>query len=125
MKPFDLKAAKAGAPVCTRDGRKVRIICFNKESEYYPIVALVTYYNPKNREYTMEYTKEGRYYINNVHENDLMMATQKKEGWINIYPMIDEKAIAETGHHIYETKEFAKFYAMQNVIATVKIEWEE
>lgn len=27
MKPFDLRAAKAGAPVCTRDGRSARIIC--------------------------------------------------------------------------------------------------
>lgn len=27
MKPFDLEAAKAGAPVCTRDGRSARIIC--------------------------------------------------------------------------------------------------
>lgn len=27
MKPFDLAAAKAGAPVCTRDGRSARIIC--------------------------------------------------------------------------------------------------
>lgn len=29
LKPFDLEAAKAGKPVCTRDGRKARIICFN------------------------------------------------------------------------------------------------
>lgn len=27
MKNFDLAAAKAGAPVCTRDGRSARIIC--------------------------------------------------------------------------------------------------
>ena len=29
LKPFDFEAAKAGKPVCTRDGRKVRIICFD------------------------------------------------------------------------------------------------
>ena len=29
MKPFDLEKAKAGSPVCTRSGEKVRIICFD------------------------------------------------------------------------------------------------
>lgn len=31
LKPFDLEAAKAGKPVCTRDGRKARIICWDKK----------------------------------------------------------------------------------------------
>ena len=30
LKEFDPEAAKAGKPVCTRDGRKARIICFDK-----------------------------------------------------------------------------------------------
>lgn len=29
LKPFDLEAAKQGKPVCTRDGRKARIVCFD------------------------------------------------------------------------------------------------
>lgn len=33
FKPFDLEAAKAGKPVCTRDGRKVRIISFDRHGE--------------------------------------------------------------------------------------------
>jgi hypothetical protein len=42
LKPFDLEAAKAGKPVCTRDGRKARIICFNAKTLCdYPIIALV------------------------------------------------------------------------------------
>ena len=28
-KPFNLEEAKAGRPVCTRNGQEVRIICFN------------------------------------------------------------------------------------------------
>lgn len=40
LKPFDLEAAKAGKPVCTRDGRKARIICWDKKGNY-PIVALI------------------------------------------------------------------------------------
>ena len=32
LKPFDLEAAKAGAKVITRDGRPVRIICFDRKN---------------------------------------------------------------------------------------------
>lgn len=31
LKEFDLEAAKSGKPVCTRDGRKARIICLVQE----------------------------------------------------------------------------------------------
>lgn len=42
FKPFNLEQAKAGKPVCTRDGRKARIICFNAKTLCdYPIIALV------------------------------------------------------------------------------------
>lgn len=40
-KPFDLEQAKAGKPVCTRDGHKARIICFDAKLENYSIIALV------------------------------------------------------------------------------------
>lgn len=40
MKPFDIEAAKNGAPVCTELGEKVRIVCFDKKIGY-PIIALV------------------------------------------------------------------------------------
>lgn len=40
LKEFDLEAAKAGKPVCTRDGRKARIICFDAKCNK-PIVALI------------------------------------------------------------------------------------
>lgn len=34
MQPFDLEKAKAGALVCTFEGHKVRIICFNRDYNY-------------------------------------------------------------------------------------------
>lgn len=41
LKPFDLEKAKQGAKVVTRDGRPVRIICWDKldDDNTYPIVA--------------------------------------------------------------------------------------
>ena len=32
MKPFDLELAKQGYPVCTRDGREVRIVHKNNQN---------------------------------------------------------------------------------------------
>ena len=38
MREFNLEEAKAGAPVCTREGNKVKILCFDRELTDYPIV---------------------------------------------------------------------------------------
>ena len=40
LKPFDIQKAREGKPVCTRDGRKARIIYFDAKGDY-PIVALI------------------------------------------------------------------------------------
>lgn len=89
LKPFDLEAAKSGKPVCTRDGRKARIICFdyNGETGDYPIVALV-HYNKGNKCYerVLKYTSDGLFnkYGDCQHDADLMMLPEKKSGWINV-----------------------------------------
>lgn len=55
MKNFDLEAAKRGAAVCTRSGRKVRILCYDKKGES-PIVAAVDFENHENQ---YEYDENG------------------------------------------------------------------
>ena len=115
MKPFDLEAAKAGKPVCTRDGRKARIICFDRK-DVRPIIALIK--SADNDDEGVYY-----YYADGLNLNsypsvfDLMMLSEKKEGWVNIY---DDMVI-------YESKEEAKIgiATERNYIATTKVEWEE
>ena len=41
LKPFDIQKAREGKPVCTRDGRKARIICFDVKWATHPIIALI------------------------------------------------------------------------------------
>lgn len=126
LKPFDLEAAKAGKPVCTRDGRKARIISFDRHGEDCPIIALVV--DSKNAvcEEVIDYTLDGICNENIINHNkyDLMMFPQKKEGWINIYTSYDG---IETGISVYETKEIAKKGVDNSVsyLGTIKIEWEE
>ena len=118
LKPFDLEAAKAGKPVCTRDGRKARIICFDRKYLYdgqaFSIVALVN--EGTYSESVYSYTKDGLYEPGKCHNHDLMMHPQKKEGWI----IIHKEAIYDK-----ETAEKIVRETTANVIRIQKIEWEE
>lgn len=86
LKPFNFKEAKAGKPICTKDGRKARIICFDRKFYYdgynYPIVAMV---NDNDNELVHAYTQDGLLIGNLECELDLMMLLEKKEGWVNLY----------------------------------------
>ena len=123
LKPFDLKAAKAGKPVCTRDGRKARIICFDKKNDYYPIIALIEI---EGKECIFQYTNTGEYLDGNKNTSDynLMMLPEKKEGWVNVYKI---GARLETGGNVHKTKEEAVKYldSDKQHIAACKISWEE
>lgn len=125
MKPFDLEKAKAGAPVCTREGFKARIICFDANNNRFPIVALVKDSNSSN-EYPVSLTKEGRFSDGEVDSsNDLLMEGIKKEGWINIYETVSERCIGV----VHKSKEEAMRVKVNEkdvtYKATVRVEWEE
>lgn len=124
MKPFDLEKAKAGAPVCTREGFKARIICFDANNDRFPIVALLKSDNGK--EYPASFTKEGRFSDGEVDSsNDLLMEGIKKEGWINIYEAFMERCIG-TVHKSKEEAMRMKVYEKDVTYkATVRVEWEE
>lgn len=115
FKPFDLEAAKAGKPVCTRDGRKVRILCYDLKGAEYPIVALVEAHDYLD-ESISTYDRNGRFDHDRENKNDLMMLPQKKEGWI----IIHKEAIYDK-----ETAEKIAKETTADVIRIQKIEWEE
>ena len=108
--------------VVTRMGRKVRIICTDREDSIYPVVALV---KDDNRELDIlvAYTKDG--IPAGYNEETLFFAPEKHEGWLNIYR--NESRFYLRGNP-YESKEEADEVAKANYktfCATVKIEWEE
>lgn len=84
LKEFNLEAAKSGKPVCTRDGRKARIICFDRKLLFkgisYPIIALVE--DTAKEETVYGYNEKGKVMIEDdaTYKDDLMMLPQKKEG---------------------------------------------
>lgn len=70
MKNFDLAAAKAGAPVCTREGKGARIICADRRGCSGRIIALL---DRGSREGIEFYYADGRFGGCNNNERDLMM----------------------------------------------------
>lgn len=133
LKPFDLEAAKAGKPVCTRDGRKARIICFDRKGyNQFPIIALIMNGDKESDLYT--YRPNGIWSNNgNESEKDLMMLPEKHEGWINLYNA--DTTFYYVDGWVYKTKEEAVQKAKEEVgkgqrekneyIDTIKKAWEE
>lgn len=116
LKPFDIQKAREGKPVCTRDGHKARIICFDAKGMHQPIIALITQDN--GIEHIETYYSDGRFNddSNSQSDYDLMILPEKKEGWVNVYK-----------ERIYSTKEEAieATYDGVTYIDTIKISWEE
>lgn len=117
-RPFDEEAAKAGAPVQTKDGRKVRILCYDRACKLFPIVGLVTELDGAEPCYS--WTPQGSIDLSWADKSDLVMAPIKKEGWINLSP--GKEPIV--GGPVYATKEEAKARTSPHIIQ-VHIEWEE
>ena len=113
LKPFDIQKAREGKPICTRDGRKARIICFDAKGDY-PIVALI---ESGNIEGVQQYMIDG-HCTKAMSEcyGDLMMLPEKKEGWVNVYK-----------DSVFDTKDEALIgrSEIRGYIDTIKISWEE
>ena len=122
MKQFNLGEylTNPNRKIITREGKSVRIICVNRFSDDYPIVALI---RNKDKEVIECYTKDGKFLENNTHNLDLFFVPEKKEGWINLFKVNSTMTTGE----IYNTEEEAKSAIAKSLvyISTVKIEWEE
>lgn len=113
MKPFNLKAALAGKPVVTRDGRAVtQLHLFEHIRSDYPVRAVV-------EERIECYTDTGYSCTGDVFASDLLMSVERKSGWVNIYE-------GNVTGSIFETRKEALYErarATLNVIDTIEIEW--
>ena len=123
MKQFNLEEylANPSKKVITRDGRNVTIHCTNFNS-CQPIIAQIEGHNSSH-----SFTKDGKYFIDNKNSSyDLFFASEKKEGWVNIFKgASDNRFLGYTC--IFKTKENAEEgrKGVSGYITTIKIEWEE
>ena len=122
MKQFNLNEylKDPSKKVITRDGRAVKIHCTNFNSVQ-PIIAEIEGHN-----FSQSFTRDGKYCIDDRNlPYDLFFASEKKEGWLNIYH--NESGFYLRGNP-YKSKEEADEVAKANYktfCTTIKIEWEE
>ena len=125
MKLFNLEEylKNPSKKVVTRMGRKVRIICTDREDSIYPIIALIKD-DKRESEILVTYTKDGIPAEYNEAYYTLFFAPEKKSGWINLYKI---NSTISPGPRAYDTKEEAESAAGDKsyYISTIKIEWEE
>ena len=126
MKQFNLKEylANPSRKVVTRDGRPVRIVCTDRKGGGdQPVVALY----PASQKYLGEivctFCANGEFTMGTESDLDLFFAPEKHEGWVNVYR--DSKINELYCRYIFPSKEEAERSALLNVVATIKIEWEE
>lgn len=120
MKPFNLEAAKNGAKVVTRDGIKLRIICFDSKVNGCPLVVLISDNN--GMEVVASYDNHGKFchsHADTPSSSDLFMAPVKKECWINFY------GVDECESNTYTTRESADSSATSERISCIHHTWEE
>ena len=118
MKAFSLEEyiKNPNRKVVTRNGRSARIICTDAKGNY-PIVVLIEEGGYDN---ALSYTKDGKLYVGETNDYDLFFASEKHEGWVNVYRDFDDMMCGS----VFATEEDAKCKA-KTAIATVRIEWEE
>ena len=118
MKSFSLEEylKDPSRKIVTRDGRPVRIICTDAKG-ICPVVGLVAY---ENYELAFNVTKDGR--IDGI--LDLFFATEKHEGWTNVYLCDGEYSLDDV---IYSSRIDAEESGkkFEDYLTTIQIEWEE
>ena len=123
MKPFNLEEylANPSRKIVTREGKPARIICTDAKFEKYPLVALIT--KEDGQEFIAIFDTLGKYHCKHYSYLDLFFASEKHEGWINLY----KSGISwSLGTSIWQTKEEAKKWVVAaDYATTIKIEWEE
>ena len=127
MRPFNLDEylKNPKLKVTTRDGKDVRIICTNVKGTRFPVVALWDFDGKK--ELCDWYRVDGRSIDEFEQDHDLVFATEKKVGWINIFKNYNEQCY-KTCINVFKTKE----EALNNInskngvyLTTIQINWEE
>ncbi len=125
LKPFDLEEAKAHPErLVTRDGRKARILCDDVKDELSVVVALQS--NDGLNEDVLCFKKDGRFCYISERNEDLMLLTIKKEGWVRLFKSTYGPPIREIlAEGVFNTKQQAESTGSKAFIKAVKIEWEE
>lgn len=124
MKKFNLQEylKNPDRHIVTRDGKDAKIICTDGSNKAYPILALIQ--NEEGKD-VLSYTNDGMNVKGYESPFDLFFATERKNGWINLYKSGNNVIFGS--NRPYNSEELAKdniMYAF-DYLTTIKIDWEE
>ena len=105
--------------VVTRDRRNVKIHCTDYTASSL-IVAKI-----EGEDYSHSFYRDGSYFGSAESPRDLFFASEKHEGWINLYR--NEDGISWLSPNYFASKEEAEKEGKTHTcsVTTIKIEWEE
>ena len=121
MKPFNLEEylANPSKKIVTRCGLAVTRFLSTDRKHTKPIVACI---EDGCTEVVCFYAKDGKVTSNMSTDFDLFFATEKHEGWVNVYKSESDWSL---GTSIWQTEEEAKkWVGAADYATTIKIEWE-
>lgn len=120
-KPFNLEEAKAGKPVQTRDGRKVRILCTDAAGPL-PVIAAI---RCQAIDLPTRRRADGLLFDGEESKNDLVMATVVHTKWVNIFDISHCTCLGSTTLYNSEADAKRKVKGALGYVTTVPITWEE
>ena len=124
MKQFNLQEylKNPDRHIITRDGKDAKIICTDGSNKTYPIFALIQ--NEEGKD-VLSYTNDGMNVKGYKSPFDLFFATEKKNGWVNLYKSGNNVIFGS--NRPYNSEELAKDNIMCafDDLTTIKIDWEE
>ena len=126
MKRFNLEEylTNPNKKIVTGNGKKVTKVLCTDAKGHFPIAVLVESFDGVD-EQAISYTKDGHRFITEDHFSDLFFASEKYEGWVNVFKSSKGNNVITSD--IFESKEEAEEAGKNynNYIVTAKVEWEE
>ena len=127
MEKFNLEKylANPSRKVVTRDGKNVKILCTDRKLDSKEVVGLTM--NNDGTEGLLSWSKQGKLLSLNDSSFDLFFASEKHEGWVNLYKWLGKEYTYHLGN-VYNSKAEAENGSSNNnykYVATIRIEWEE
>lgn len=123
MKQFNLEEYLKNPlrKVVTRDGQSVKIHCTNLTFNGDQLIVAEI----ESSGYSAMFFKDGKYFKSEETPLDLFFASEKHEGWVNVYR--GDIGITSFSSKLYTSREEAEKAGKTNsyYVATAKIEWEE
>lgn len=119
MKPFNLEEAKAGKPVCTRNGLDVQLGIFNRNHPYYSIVGIYSA-GDRDPDFLGEWTCDGCFDVttSNTCPYDLFMKSTTEKRCL-IYSTRDQTC-EEKRYNSMHLQGLSQKAKIENVVEVLK-----